>query len=61
MESQTVLENQKKKTWKSVKTKSQFVTHLELKGAFKAEKAERQERERENAGKEAQKAMEEAA
>jgi DDE superfamily endonuclease len=60
-ETRTELENQKKKTRRSVKTQSRFVTHPELKAVFKAEMAEKEAQGRQAAEKEAQKVVEDAA
>jgi len=60
-EARTELENQRKKKWKSVKTKSRFVTHLQMKALFEAEKAEHLAKEKEEAEKAAQKDADEAA
>jgi hypothetical protein len=60
-EAQSELATNRKKTRRSVKTKSRFVTHPELKEAFEAEKAEKAAQAKEAAEKEAEKAVQEAA
>lgn len=60
-DAKTQLENQKKKTCKSVKTKSRFITPPEMQEAFNLERAEWQQKEREAAERGAQKSAEDEA